>query len=104
MKITKTMMRKALRDGTDQYAALLELRNTPRQDTGTSPAEMMFGRNTRSLLPSTGTKSTPSKKQVMMKRATRRLAIKNNYNKGARDLKRPTLSTSLLPIQGRKET
>ena len=68
VKITKTMMYKALRDGTDQYAALLEL---PRQDTGISPAEMMFGRNTRSLLPSTGTKSIPSKKQVLMKRPKR---------------------------------
>ena len=69
-----------------QYAALLELRNTPRQDTGISPAEFMFGKNTRSLLPSTGTKHNPSKKQVMMKRAKRRLAIRSNYNKGARDL------------------
>ena len=84
VKITKTMMCKALRDGTDQYEALLELRNTPRQDTGISPAEMMFGgRNTLSLLPSTGTKSIPSKKQVMMKRAERCLA---------RDLKRLTPS------------
>ena len=89
-KTTKTMMRKALRDGTDQYEALLELRNTPRQDTGLSPAKMMFGRNTRSLLPSTGTKSTLTKKQVTMKRAKRRLAIKSNYDKGARDLKRLT--------------
>ena len=86
VKITKTMMCKALRDGNDQYAALLELRNTPRQDTGISPAEFMFGKNTRSLLPSTGTKHNPSKKQVMMKRAKRRLAIRSNYNKGARDL------------------
>ena len=62
MKITNTMMCKALRDGTDQYAALLELRNKSRQDTGISPAEMMFGENTRSLLPSTGTKRIPSKK------------------------------------------
>ena len=62
VKITKTMICKALRDGTDQYDALLELRNTPRQDTGISPAEMMFGKNTRSLLPSTGTKSIPRKK------------------------------------------
>ena len=89
MKITKTMMRKALQDGTDQYEALLELRNTPRQDTGLSPANM-FGRITRSLLPSTGTKSTLTKKQVMMKRAKRRLAIKSNYDKAARDLKRLT--------------
>ena len=82
MEITKTMMCKALRDGTDQYEALRELRNMPRQDTGISPAEMMFGKNTRSLLPSTGTKSIPSEKQVKMKRAKRRLPIKSNYNKG----------------------
>ena len=62
VKITKTMMCKALRDGTDQYEALLELRNTPSQDTGISPAEMMFGKNTRLLLTPTGTKHTPSKK------------------------------------------
>ena len=91
MKITKTMMCKALRDGTDQYTALLELRNTPGQDTGVSPAEMMFGRNTRSLLPSTGTKSIPSKKQVLMKRPKRRLAIKSNYDKET-DLTRLTPS------------
>ena len=91
VKITKTMTCKALRDGTDQYAAILELRNTPRQNTGISPAEMMFGRNTRSLLPSTGSKSIPSKKQVQMKRAKRHLAIKSNYNKET-DLKRLTPS------------
>ena len=61
MEITKTMMSKALRDGTDQYEALRELRNMPRQDTGINPAEMMFGKNNRSLLPSTGTKSIPKK-------------------------------------------
>ena len=89
MTITKTMMCKALRDGTGQYEALLELRNTPRQDTGISPAEMMFGRNTLSLLQSTGTKSIPSKKQVLMKRAKHSLAIKSNYKKET-DLKRLT--------------
>ena len=44
MKITKKMMCKALRDGADQYKALLELRNTPRQNTGLRPAEMMFSK------------------------------------------------------------
>ena len=38
VKITKAMMRKALLNGTDQYEALLELRNTPRQDTVLKPA------------------------------------------------------------------
>ena len=90
VKIAKMMMRKALLDGTDQYEALLELRNTPRQDTGVSPAEMMFGRNTRSMLPSVGTKRIRSKRQVTLRRLKRRLAIRRTYDKGARDLKRLT--------------
>ena len=90
VKIAKMMMRKALLDGTDQYEALLELRKTPRQDTGVSPAEMMFGRNTRSMLPSVGTKRIRSKRQVTLRRLKRRLAIKSTYDKGARDLKRLT--------------
>ena len=44
VKITKTMMCKALRDGTDQFETLLELRNTSRQDTGLRPGEMMFSK------------------------------------------------------------
>ena len=88
VKITKAMMRKALLNGTDQYEALLELRNTPRQDTETSPAEMMFGRYTRSMLPSSRTKRIRSKRQVMLKRAKRRLAVKRSYDKDARDLTR----------------
>ena len=52
VKIIKGMMRKALSDGTDQYQALLELRNTPRQDYDLSPTQMMLGRRTRSLIPS----------------------------------------------------
>ena len=87
-KITKIIMRKALLDGTDQYEALLELRNTLRQDTGLSPAKMMFGRNTRSVLPSVGTKRIRSKRQVTLRRLKRRLAVKRTYDKGARDLKR----------------
>ena len=37
-------MCKALRDGTDQFETLLELRNTSRQDTGLRPGEMMFSK------------------------------------------------------------
>ena len=94
--MAKMMMRKALLDGTDQYEALLELRNTPRQDTGVSPAEMMFGRNTRSMLPSVGTERIRSKRQVALRRLKRRLAIKRIYDKGgARDLKRLTPGQSV---------
>ena len=70
------MMCKALRDGTDQYAALLELRNTPRQDTGISPAEMMFGRNTRSLLQSTGTKASQVRNKLWWKEPSTALPLR----------------------------
>ena len=51
MKIIKNIMIKTMKDGQDQYEALIELRNTLHQDSNQSPAEMMFGRNTRSVLP-----------------------------------------------------
>ena len=52
VKILKNMIRKCLESGGDQYDALLEQRNTPRQDTGLNPSEMMFNRKTRTMLPS----------------------------------------------------
>ena len=36
------MMYKGLQDGTNVYEALFELRNTPQQDTGLSPTQLMF--------------------------------------------------------------
>ena len=70
--IYKMVMLKALMDGTDQYEALLELRNTPRQDTDISPAEVTFGRNARAMLPSAKTKRRRSSRQVTSRRAKRR--------------------------------
>jgi hypothetical protein len=51
VKIAKTLMKKTVKDGRDQFEALLEQRNTTRQDTGLSPVEMMFGRKTQTMLP-----------------------------------------------------
>ena len=39
----KYMLRKTASENTDQYLALLEMRNTPRQDVNCSPAELGFG-------------------------------------------------------------
>ena len=50
VKIVKTLLVKTYKEGGDPYEAMLEQRNTPRQDTGRSPAEMMFNRRTRSFL------------------------------------------------------
>ena len=51
VKLIKQVLKKAVADNTDQYLALLELRNTPRQNTNCSPAQLMFNRATRSIIP-----------------------------------------------------
>ena len=48
----KSLLLKTHKEGGDPYEAMSEQRNTPCQDTGLSPAEMMFNRRTRSFLPS----------------------------------------------------
>ena len=61
VKIVKRMMRKAIDEGENQYEALLELRSTPRQGGLPSPAQLMFGRRTRTLIPQQALKGEVSK-------------------------------------------
>ena len=77
VKIIKNMMIKTMKDGQDQYQALLELRNTPRQDSNLSPAEMMFGRNTWSVLP----EINQQKPVDCEKRISRKHAVRKSYDK-----------------------
>jgi transposase InsO family protein len=88
VKTVKHMMYKCLEEDGNQYEALLELRNTPRQDTGLSPAQMMFGRRTRSRLPTIDTKPVSPKqvKKAVKRRRNRQKAVKRSYDKRARDL------------------
>ena len=53
VKIAKNLMRKAKDSGKDPYIALLDYRNTPTQGLNTSPAQRLFNRRTRTLLPTT---------------------------------------------------
>jgi transposase InsO family protein len=62
VKVIKHMMIKCMRNENDHAQALLELRNTPRQDTNLSPAQMLFGRSVRSCIPSIGHKITDEEK------------------------------------------
>ena len=54
VKTVKRIMLKALESGTDPYLRLLDFRNTPTEGVGTSPAQRLFGRRTKTLLPTTG--------------------------------------------------
>ena len=51
IKTAKNIMKKAKQAGTDVYLSLLDWRNTPSEGMSSSPAQRMFGRRTRTLLP-----------------------------------------------------
>jgi transposase InsO family protein len=88
VKIVKYMLLKCIREESDPYEALLELRNTPAQDTGLSPTQMMFGHLTRGRLPAATDRPLTAKRmsQAKNRRIQRRQAVKNCYDKKARDL------------------
>ena len=67
----------------DQYIALLELRNTPRQDVNFSPAELVFGRKTRSVIPML---IQPSTYLNSKKRTRRQMSVKRCCDRHARSL------------------
>ena len=84
VKLAKNTLRKTMTCGGDVNLALLELRNTLRQDAGMSPAKMMFGRQTHSLLPTAV--ATEDNETVKVKKAKRRQSVKKHHDKTAQSL------------------
>jgi len=74
----KSLLRKTHKEGGDPYEAMLEQRNTPHQDTGCSPADMIFNRRTRSFLPSMS--SSPKDTLVKEKPAARKRSVRNSHD------------------------
>jgi len=53
VQTAKQLMEKAIEDREDPFLALLVWRNTPSEQLGPSPAQILLGRHTRTHLPST---------------------------------------------------
>ena len=51
MESAKRILRKSQRYGEDPYITLLNLPNAPTEDLNSSPAQRLFGRRTKSMLP-----------------------------------------------------
>jgi len=87
VKIAKTILKKCKASKTDPYLGLLEFRNTPSNAIGLSPAQRLFGRQTRSVVPVLKTKLEAEKDKE-----TRNLLIESRrrqeklYNKGSKEL------------------
>lgn len=87
--IAKKLMRKAKDSDQSPYIAFLEYRNTP-LDCGYSPAQLLFSRRTKSVLPITNKALQPKliNKQHLTERVqSSKIQQKNNYDKTSRSLK-----------------
>lgn len=85
VKTIKRLFEKATEDGQDPHLALLAWRNTPAEQLGPSPAQIMFGRRTRTNLPSTNdllSSAYDEKAHDALLAAKRRQAA--YYDRGAR--------------------
>ena len=83
VKCVKYMLRKTAPKNTDQDPALLEMRNTPRQNVNCSPAELGFGHTVRSIMPA---QTKPSGILNTTKKQQRKSAIKKHYDQHAKPL------------------
>ena len=84
VKIMKNLLIKTHKEGGDPDEAMLQQRNTPRQDTARSPAEMMFNRKTRSFIPTINSK--PNDEVIRIKRENRKDSVKKYHNRKSRNL------------------
>ena len=101
VKIAKGLLRKAKQAGTDEYLALLDIRNTPTQGMGSSPVQRFMSRRTRTLLPTTTSLMKPKSETHRMKLKSKQTKMKQLYDKTARDMK-PLCIGDTVRIQPKK--
>ena len=109
VKQAKKILLKSSKTGSDAFLALLDHRNTPPASMQISPAQRLFSRRTRSLLPMTAAllKPSGSDEDVTHTKLHRRQQQQAKYyNRGARDLQplEPVDTVRVQPWRaGRKE-
>lgn len=96
VQIAKLLLTKAKEDGQDPYLALLEYRNTPRDDVLGSPSQRLFGRRTKTRLPTTEQLLRPHtlKPDIVSERLTQKSKRQKSYY---------DRQAKVLPELGKKE-
>ncbi|CAH8491041.1 unnamed protein product [Dicrocoelium dendriticum] len=91
VKEAKKLLTKAKETKEDPYIMLLERRNMPSAEIGCSPAQRLFGRRTRTLLPIANTllqPEIPSQSLMYERLRERMLRQKKYYDRGTKQLPR----------------
>lgn len=87
LKMLSSQQRPAKASGQDPYLAILDWRNTPSASIGTSPVQRLFGRRTKTLLPTAGKLLQPKIVEgTEEKLKERKLNQEHYYNRGTREL------------------
>ena len=81
VKVVKKVFKKAHRDNKDPWLALLDQRNTPTQGVGSSPAQRLMSRRTRTLLPISANLLYPKVEEGV----TKKLKVKRQKAKSYHD-------------------
>ena len=100
----KNIFKKAISDDKDPWLALLDYRNTPTEGVNSSPAQRLFSRRTRTLLPVTSNLLHPKVVDgVEEKLQLKRQRAKAHYDKKAKVL--PDLEVGEeVRVQGQRNT
>jgi len=89
VQIAKRIILKCRKDKGDMYLALLDYRNTPRDDIVGSPVQRLMGRRTQTLLPTSNVLLRPQvmdPEKVQARLMEYKMKQKQYYDQGAREL------------------
>ena len=88
VKTAKRLLRKCVRDGTDPFLALLSWRNTRSENMESSPVQRLFGRRTKTLLPTVTSLLKPKIcDNVKSELHAKKMKQKRYYDRGAKAMK-----------------
>ncbi|XP_015749726.1 PREDICTED: uncharacterized protein LOC107329559 [Acropora digitifera] len=86
VKTAKSLLEKAAKAEQDPYLALLDWRNTPTETLNSSPVQRLFGRRTKTLLPTSNRLLKPKlPEEVDQKLKLQKAKQSLHYNKGAQE-------------------
>ena len=87
VKTSKNLMKKAVQSNSDFHLTLLDWRNTPTEGMNSSRTQRMFGRHTRTLLPTSRELLKPQEvKDVRENKLQRKEVQARYYNSNAKEL------------------
>ena len=85
----KSLLDKAVKSQRDPYLALLDRRNTPTEDLNSLPVQRLFGRRTKTLLPTSNQLLKPKISSNIDDKARLRKAMQTwYYNRGVTELEK----------------